>query len=57
MFREPGKKCQELVGEPLDGVGGVVLEAAQVNDQMDGVLVGPDVGPAVDPRLENDQVR
>lgn len=48
MFRQSRKEPQEGVGKSVNGVCGVVLEAAQINDQMDRLLVGPDVGPAVD---------
>ena len=55
--RQPGQVGEELVGEALDGVAGVFLEAAQVDDQVDRRLVGPDVRPAVDARLEDGQIR
>jgi len=39
MLRQSGKQSEQVVGEAVDGVGGVVLQAAQVDDQMDGRLV------------------
>jgi len=46
-----------MVGEAVDRIGGVVLETAQIDDQMDGLLIGPDVGSSVDTRLEDGQIR
>ena len=56
----PGQARQQLLQagrEPVQGVGGVVLEAAEVEHEVDRGLVGPQVGPAVDTRLEDGQVR
>src|SRR6478609_7612636 len=54
---EPGNELDELVREAWQRDGGVVLEAPEVDDEVDGRLVGPDVRSAVDPGLEDLQVR
>ena len=50
-------QLQEPVGEAREGVGRVLLEGAEVDDEMDGRVVGPDVAAAVDPGLDDGQVR
>lgn len=55
--RQAGQAGEEMVGEAVDRIGGVVLETAQIDDQMDGLLIGPDVGSSVDTRLEDGQIR
>jgi len=42
------QQLEELVGEEGDGVRRVALEDAEVDDEMDRLLVGPDVRAAVD---------
>ena len=37
------QQLEQPVGEPVERVGGVVLEAAEVDDEVDRRLVGPDV--------------
>ena len=54
---EPGHGLEQLLGEARQRDGGVVLEGAEVDDEVDGLLVGPDVGAPVDPRLEDREVR
>ena len=52
----PGSASSSPSTKPGQGVGGVVLERAEVDDQVDRRLVGPDVRPAVDARLEDREV-
>ena len=46
---QPRQQLEQPVGEAVEGVAGVVLQAAEVDDEVDRRLVGPDVRPAVDP--------
>jgi hypothetical protein len=57
VLPQAGEHRDEVVGEAGDGVGGELLERAQVDHQVDRLVVGPDVGTAVDPRLDDLQVR
>ena len=56
MVLEPGEQRRRAVGEAGQGVGGVVLEHAEVDDEVDRGVVGPDVAAPVDPGLEDPQV-
>ncbi len=51
--RRPGSSREQLVGEPGQGVGRELLEAAEVDDEVDRPVVVPDVGAAVDPGLDD----
>ena len=53
---EAGQHLEELLGEAGQLVGRVVLERAQVDDEVDGLLVGPDVRAAVDAGLQDGEV-
>ena len=57
VLAQPGQHRDELVGEAGQRVGRELLERAEVDDQVDRLVVGPDVGAAVDAGLEDLQVR
>ena len=54
--RRPGSSSSRCSVKPGKLVGGEVLERAEVDDQLDRLVVGPHVGAAVDPGLEDRQV-
>ena len=56
VLAQPGQHLEQVVGEAGDGVGRELLQRAEVDDEVDRALVGPDVGAAVDPRLEDGEV-
>jgi hypothetical protein len=56
VLGQPREQPEELVGEAFDGVRRVILEAAQVDDQVDGRFVGPDVGSAIDAGLDDGEI-
>ena len=56
VIPDPGKHLQELVGEAVNGVAGVALEHPEVDDEMDGGLIGPDIAAAVDAGFDDAQL-
>ena len=54
--RSPGSICSRLSVNPGSVSGGEVLERPEVDDEVDRLLVGPDVRAAVDPGLDDRQV-
>src|SRR6266511_1167712 len=57
VFDQARQQPQQLVGEAGQGVGGEVLQRAEVHQQVDGPVEGPVVGAAVHAGLEDAQVR
>ena len=57
VLAQPGQHLEEVVGEAREGVGRELLQRPEVDDQVDRLLVGPDVRAAIDPGLEDRQVR
>ena len=57
VLAQAGQHRDQVVGEAGQRVGGELLERAEVDDEVDRLVVGPDVGAAVDARLEDLQVR
>ena len=56
VLAQAGQRLEQVVGEAGEGVGGVLLEHAEVDDEVDRLLVGPDVGAAVDAGLDDGQI-
>ena len=56
VLAQPGQHLEQVVGEAGDRVGGEPLERAEVDDEVDRLVVGPHVGTAVDPGLDDGQV-
>ncbi len=56
VLAQPGQHLEQVVGEARQRVGREVLERAEVDDEVDRLVVGPHVGAAVDPGLEDRQV-
>ena len=56
MVLQPGQQLDEPVGEAGQGVGGVALEHAEVDDEVDRRVVRPDVAAPVDAGLDDAQV-
>ena len=54
--RRPGQHLQQVVGEAGQRVGRELLQRAEVDDEVDRLVVGPDVGAAVDAGLEDREV-
>ena len=50
---QAGQQLQQVVGEGGERVRGVVLERAEVDQQVDGLVVGPVVGSPVDAGLQD----
>ena len=47
----------ERVGEPVDRVARIALEDTEIDDEMNGWRIGPDIGTPIDARLEDAQIR
>ncbi len=56
VLAQAGQGLEQAVGEVGERVGGVVLEDAEVDHEVDGLVVGPDVGSAVDASLEDGEI-
>jgi hypothetical protein len=56
VLPEAGQELEDVLGEGGDRVRRELLERAEVDDEVDGLLVGPDVRPAVDAGLVDRQV-
>ena len=57
VLAQAGQRLEQAVGELGERVGGVLLEHAEVDHEVDGLVVGPDVRAAVDPRLDDGEIR
>ncbi len=56
VLAQPGQHLEQVLGEAGQRVGREVLERAEVDHEVDGLVVGPDVGAPVDPGLQDRQV-
>jgi len=54
---QPGEQGEQVVGERRDRVRGEGLQRPEVDQQVDGLVVRPVVGPAVDPGLQDLEIR
>src|SRR6185436_8585926 len=53
VLAQTRQHLQEVVGEAGERVGRMVLQRAEVHDEVDRLVVGPDVRAPIDPGLED----